>query len=269
MRLAVQEDMLDAASIEERFNAAEALELDGLELWSAGLSERLDKVRGLSRLLGVRVPIVAASLRASLVAADEDEQRYAAAELRRLLELCDKIGAAGLVYVPAYGGPRLAVQSTLEQARAEARKLLPERLREIARAAGNGVRLLLEPVNRSESYLLNTVSDAVEVCREGGDSGLGVCLNLYHLRLEGEQPGPAAKQAGDLLGHVRVSDTARRLPGLGAADLPAELSALRQTGYDGWLTIEAILPGYNAPFRRLWARELPGAVERIRASISS
>ncbi|MBI4491809.1 MAG: sugar phosphate isomerase/epimerase [Chloroflexi bacterium] len=268
MRLAAQEDLLDGATIDERFNAAETLQLDGLELWSAGLAERLDKIRGLSRLMGIRVPVVSASLRTSLLAAEQEEQRFTAAELRRLLGLCAKIGALGLVYVPAYGGPRLAKDLPLDQARAEARKLLPERLRDMARtAAEDGVRLLLEPVNRSESYALNTVAEASALCRAVGSEGLGVCANLYHLRLEGETPAAAARQAGDTLRYVHVSDSGRRLPGHGSADLAAELAALRQHGYDGFLGVEAHVPGQNASLRRFFARELPPALDRLRAAL--
>src|SRR5690606_3806831 len=120
-----------------------------------------DKVRGLSRLMGVKVAAVNVGLRTSLLAADEDERRYTVAELRRLLSLCAKVGAVGLVYVPAFGGPRMDGRLPLDQARQEARQRLPERLRELAAvAASEGVSLLLEPVSRFESYVLNTVAEA-------------------------------------------------------------------------------------------------------------
>lgn len=266
MRLAVQEDMLDGATIDERFTAAESAGVDGIELWSAGLAERVDKARGLARLMGVRVAVVNATLRQSLVAADADEQRYAAAEVRRLLGLCARVGAMGLVYHPALGGPRLARPLPIEQARAEAAQLLPERLRELAHAASEqGVRLLLEPVNRFESYTLNTLREAAALCREVGGEGLGVCANLYHMRLEGEDPAAASSAAGASLRYIHVSDVGRRLPTNETSPLGGELHALRRAGYDGYLGLEALTPGQNASLRRFFARELPGAVGRVRA----
>jgi sugar phosphate isomerase/epimerase len=270
VRLAVQEDMLDGTTVDERFNAAEGLSLDGIELWSGGLAERVDKIRGLSRLMGIRVPVVSAAMRASVLAGDEDEQRYATAELRRLLELCAKIGATGLVYVPAYGGPRTAHHTPSDEARREALKLLPERLREIGRAAAQqNVRLLLEPVNRFESFALVSVADAAAICREAGPEGLGICANLYHMRVQDEEVVPACTVAGDLLRHVHVSDSGRRLPRADSIVLGAELRALRQAGYDGYIGLESNVPGQNAALRRYFARELESALERLRGMVEA
>ena len=44
------------------------------------------------------------------------------------------------------------------------------------------------------------------------------------------------------IGHVHLSDSNREVPGRGHVDFAAGLAALRESGYDGVLAIEATIP---------------------------
>lgn len=266
MRFAAQEDMLGSGPLEERFETAERLGLDGLEVWSSGLAERAERLRGLSRLLMIKVCAVGAQLRTTVATDDADEARWTAGELKRLLTLCARLGASGLVYAPVLGGPRFGEPLPLERARERAAALLGSGLRDVARhAAAEGTRLLLEPVGPHESYAFNTLAEAAEVCRALGP-GVGICASLYHLRQSGDWRADLAGAAG-LVHHVRVADLGRRLPGQGRADLCGELRALRGAGYDGFVALDCLTPGQNAGLRAFFARELPDALARLKACV--
>lgn len=266
MRLAVQEDMLPGASLEERFQFAEKAGIEGVEVWSAGLAERMDKLRGLTRLMGIRACVVACSFRASLLSPEEDERRWATAELRRLLTLSARLGALGVVYTPAWGAPRIDVVEDQTLLRGRHLDELAHRLSDVARQAEmEGVRLLLEPVDRFESYLLVRLADTARLCQKLGGDGIGLVANLYHMRVEGEKVSEGATAAGQFLRYARVADTGRRLPGMGQADLRGELAALKAAGYDGYVGLDCVVPGQNASFRDLFARGLPAAVEKMKA----
>jgi D-psicose/D-tagatose/L-ribulose 3-epimerase len=61
------------------------------------------------------------------------------------------------------------------------------------------------------------------------------------------------------LSHVHISENERGTPGRGHIDFPAALRALKSSGYDGWLTIEAFgraLPPLAAA-RRVWRDFFP------------
>lgn len=264
MKYAAQEDALGGGALELLFEAAESLGLDGLEFWSAGLAERSEKLRGLSRLLGIRVCAVGAQLRSTLVSDEPDEVRWTAAELRRLLGLCARLGATGLVVTPAPGAPRFAEPLPPERARERARALFVDRVRDVARQAeAEGTLLLIEPTNRFESYFLNTLGEAAEVCQAVG-AGLAICANLYHLRQTGDWRADLGRAAA-LVRHVRIADTGRLLPGRGKADLAGELGALRVAGYDGFVALDCLAPGQNAALKAFFQRELPAALARLKS----
>ncbi len=103
----------------------------------------------------------------------------------------------------------------------------------------HGVRVVIEPLNRGESNVFNSVAESDEFTQSRGLSGIGVLADLYHLSVEGETyDGMVA--AGDRLGHVHVADADRSAPGEGAAtDYAGFFQTLKRMGYPGAVSIEA------------------------------
>ncbi|MBV9083812.1 MAG: sugar phosphate isomerase/epimerase [Acidobacteriaceae bacterium] len=101
-----------------------------------------------------------------------------------------------------------------------------------------GVTLAIEPLNRYETYFLNTVSDAVLLCREIGHPKVGILFDTYHANIEEKNIADALRQAGSYLKHVHSCENDRGIPGSGHIEWPAIVEALRQLRYEGWLTIE-------------------------------
>jgi sugar phosphate isomerase/epimerase len=106
-------------------------------------------------------------------------------------------------------------------------------------SARRGVRVVIEPLNRKESNVFNSVgeSDAFTVAR--GLTGVGVLADLYHISVEGESYD-GIMAAGDRLSHVHVADADRSAPGEGVAtDYAGFFHGLRSIGYAGTISIEA------------------------------
>lgn len=140
-------------------------------------------------------------------------------------------------------GPRGALPE------AEARRIVVEGLRVIARAAASvGVRVGLEPIHRSiceDWSLVATIPEAVALLDEVGAPNLGLIFDTWHLW---DSPGVLAHiraHARRIVG-VHVNDRReptrswkdRALPGEGVIDLPALFAALTAGGYDGWYDLE-------------------------------
>jgi sugar phosphate isomerase/epimerase len=106
-------------------------------------------------------------------------------------------------------------------------------------SARHGVRVVIEPLNRKESNVFNSVGESDDFTVARGLTGIGVLADLYHISVEGESyDGIVA--AGDRLGHVHVADADRSAPGEGAAtDYAGFFQTLRSTGYSGTISIEA------------------------------
>ena len=104
-------------------------------------------------------------------------------------------------------------------------------------ARANGIRIAIEPLNRSESNILNSVAEAVALAERVNRPEIGVLADFYHLEVE-QEPFEHITQAGKHLILVHVADTGRLCPGSGRYDFPAFWRAVSAAGYDDRVTIE-------------------------------
>lgn len=108
---------------------------------------------------------------------------------------------------------------------------------EHARAAG--VRIGIEPLNRYETSLVNTVDQALTGLGDLLGLGVGLALDTYHLNIEERSSADAVRRAGEHLVHVQVCGSDRGAPGGDQTDWPQLLAALDEVGYAGPLNIES------------------------------
>ncbi len=121
-------------------------------------------------------------------------------------------------------------------------------------AAGAGISLSFEFLNRFEIYLLNTAADTARYVSDVGAPNVGVHHDTFHAHIEEKDPAAAIRSAGSRLSHVHISENDRGTPGAGQVRWAESFDALRSIGYDGWLTIEAfgsLLPSLAAA-TKIW-----------------
>ncbi|MEV5818721.1 sugar phosphate isomerase/epimerase family protein [Micromonospora haikouensis] len=171
-----------------------------------------------------------------LLADDEEVLRRTEGFVRHCVRVAGRVGAAvvaGPLYAPA--GRRWLLDA---DARRAATARLVARLRPLAdEAAGQGVTIALEPLNRFETSLLNTVEQTLEVV--DGVPGLGLALDTFHLNIEERDLPAAIRLAGGHLAHVQVCGNDRGVPGGDHLDWPGMFDALTGIGYCGQVNIES------------------------------
>ena len=119
---------------------------------------------------------------------------------------------------------------------------LGEALEQLApRAYALGVPLLLEPLNRYETNLLNRVGDTLEFIGGLRTQNVRLLCDLFHMNIEERNIAEALILAGTKLSHVHFADSNRHAIGLGHTEIGPVAEALRQIGYDGCISAE-ILP---------------------------
>ena len=150
----------------------------------------------------------------------------------------------GLVTVAARHGAPVIVGSMQGRhegsvSRADALDLLAGALARLGRhAAGSGQTLLYEPLNRYETNLFTRIGDAAAFLRERRIDGVRILADLFHMNIEEADPAAALRACGPLLGHVHWADSNRQALGMGHTDAARIAAALRDVGYDGWLSAE-------------------------------
>lgn len=107
----------------------------------------------------------------------------------------------------------------------------------------NSVDLALEPLNRFETYFLNTAADAAELCDGVNHPRVGVLLDTFHTNIEEKDVAAAFRFVGKRLKHIHACENDRGIPGTGHVDFVGIAAALREIGYDDWITIESF--GYT------------------------
>lgn len=106
-------------------------------------------------------------------------------------------------------------------------------------AAAGGVRIGIEPLNRYETSLVNTVDQALTGLGDLLGPALGLALDTYHLGIEERSSAGAVRLTGEHLAHLQVCGNDRGAPGGDQTDWPALLAALDEVGYAGPLVIES------------------------------
>jgi len=203
-------------------------------LVSAGSMKKLAADHGLSiAAIGTGQAWVEEGL--SLTGADTAKRMRAMERMKRQLDLGAELGARVIVgLIRGTAGRREDVPSALGR--------LADALAELgayAQEAGSPG-LLLEPINRYETRLLNSVAEAVAFL-DRTDPSIMILADTFHMNIEDRDLAGSLGLAGGRLGHVHFADSNRRAPGQGHIAFTPVLRALSAMNYEGWLSAE-ILP---------------------------
>ena len=112
-------------------------------------------------------------------------------------------------------------------------------IRELADiAAGYGITLCMEVLNRFETYLMNTAAEGVAFVKEVDRPNVKVMLDTFHMNIEEDSIGQAIRTAGSYLGHLHTGECNRRVPGQGRMPWREIGEALREINYQGGIVME-------------------------------
>jgi sugar phosphate isomerase/epimerase len=129
--------------------------------------------------------------------------------------------------------------------RATAIAYLREGLNELGeKAAKNNVLLLIEPLNRYETNVLNRLDQGVELIQSLSTNNVKLLADLFHMNIEECSICDALQHAVDHIGHIHFVDSNRSAAGFGHIDFAAIAQTLQKINYDGYVSAE-VLPYPN------------------------
>ena len=161
------------------------------------------------------------------------------AALDNLKQLIDRAGALGATVLC---GPFHSAFATFSR-----REPQPDeyaRSGEVLHAAADharqaGLLLCPEALNRFECYLCNTMEQLAELVRQADHPHVQAMFDTHHANIEEKRFPDALRHIAPLLRHVHISENDRGTPGSGHVPFDDAFRTLAETGYRGWLTIEA------------------------------
>ena len=246
--ICVQEQHLPGDTVLDKWRHARDWGFDGIELRGRGdgaFKARLPELAAAAEA-GVPMPTVCVEMSHFIGAFDPELRADAVDQLCQQLDVVAAIGGRGAMTPASYGtfSNRLPVFAPPRDP-GQDRAVVVESLRTIGEhAAGLGVEVYLEPLNRYEDHLVNTVATAAEVVDAVGLASVRIVPDTYHMNIEETDPAAALLAAGiDRIGHLQASDSNRLEPGAGHVDWSLFGATVRALGYAGPIAIESRLSG--------------------------
>jgi len=241
---------------------AKEIGFDGIEIYvSPQQLQSFDKKRVKKALENAKMKCTGStslSLETDITSPDEATRRRGIDYLKNCAKLFSELGAklvAGVLYA-AWG--RIVGRGRTEEEWAHSVESLKE-------ASGlvreYDVILGLEPVNRFETYFLNTAADAVKLVKAIGEPNVKVHLDTFHMNIEEKNYYDPIVKTGELLCHMHCCENDRSIPGTGSVNWDEVFRGLADIRYDKWITLESFTPEIKsvAASTAIWRQLAPSA----------
>ena len=251
------------AAAEIGFDLIEVLMFDPFAL-DVAMTGRVVREAGLGLRLGM-----ALGPDADISSGEPETAKRGEATVARALEIAAELGA------PAISGITYAafVNYTHAQTAAERDRVVAALARLDGRAGELGLRLGLEPVNRYESFMVNTLDQAAAMIADAGGRNMFIHMDTFHMNIEEGDIAAAIHRNAALLGYAHVADSNRGALGAGHFDLAGYYRALAAAGYRGDFTAEGFSSALLGPDLvgavRLWRPAFPDGKAAARAALDA
>ena len=113
-------------------------------------------------------------------------------------------------------------------------------LKQVAKLASDlGITVGIEPVNRYETFLVNTCDQALKLREMIDEPNMGIHLDAYHMNIEENDFYEPTKKAVPYLCHYHLSESHRGTPGTGTVNWDDIFRALGEARYSGLVGLES------------------------------
>lgn len=163
-----------------------------------------------------------------------EERQHTIEQYKEVIELCADWGGKTVLYVAGWQIYGTSRKQAWEWSRTA--------LQEIGKTAADyGVTIAVEPTP-TDSNLVESCDDAIEMMEEVGMPNVKLMFDTIHAMYRNEVLTDYVYQMGKNLHHVHISDNDRLPPGAGRGDFVSLAAALKEIGFDGYVTMEI---GFN------------------------
>ena len=166
------------------------------------------------------------------------------AALDYAVKACQRADAAGIPFIVLGSGGARRVPEGFDLAKGKAQFIefcqkLGDRIKDLK------VTIVLEPLNKGETNILNSVTEGIEYVDAIGRPRIQLLADFYHMMKENEGPEAIVK-AGARIRHCHIAELeGRKAPGTQGEDLSAFFKALKDIGYNGGVSCECGWPKEN------------------------
>jgi len=221
-------------------------EYDAVELEGEPDKEKYEpkKVKKMLRQYGLKVSSIAGmylwkeEIKRDLASSDKKIREQTIIYLFKCIDYARLMGAKLVIVVPA-----AVSKLTPSLSKKEDWINSVKAVQEIAKyAEKKDILLAIEPINRYETYLVNSIQDALYYAREVNSSHVKIMADTFHMNIEERDIPEAIRIAGNNLINVHIADSNRCSVGRGHINFKALIKALKEINYQYALTLEPLPP---------------------------
>ncbi|MFC5452093.1 sugar phosphate isomerase/epimerase family protein [Paenibacillus aestuarii] len=247
MKIGTQNQPFFPENIKEKFVFLKEAGFDGFEIDGKFLLDHLVEVKSAINETGLEVATACGGYGGWIGDFIEERRLKGLADIENILKALKEIGGKGIVVPAAWGMftfrlPPMTSPRSLEGDR----KVVTESLRFLDKVAGEtGTVIYLEPLNRYQDHMINTLADARKYIEDNNFKHVQIIADFYHMNIEEDEISAALHKNKDLVKHVHIADNHRFQPGSGSIDFKKHFDQLKKDGYTGYLTFEHRVRGEN------------------------
>jgi sugar phosphate isomerase/epimerase len=251
MKLATCNEPWRDKSIEEVFQIAARIGYEGVEIAPFLLAERVDDIsaerrREINRAAkdaGVEMPglhwLFASPPGLHLTSEDDQVRRKSAEYLEHLADFCADLGGKVMIF----GSPKqrnFSPPTTYEQAWQRAKDVYSAAADTLAK---RDVTLCIEGLSPKETNFIQTVDEAARMADEIGHPNIDIMLDIKAMATMPDGVIGTIKKYGSRAKHFHANQPHGEGVGMPVAegeqvDLKPIMEALKESGYDGWVSVE-------------------------------
>ncbi len=245
MILGTQDKDFFPSDLKEKFAFVKEIGFDCFEIDGKVLLENTEEVKMAIRETGLAVSSACGGYRGWIGDFIEERRQNGIADLKQILRAVSEVGGSGVVVPAAWGMFTYRLPPMVSPRSAEGdRAVILDSLAQLDPVAKeHGVWLYLEPLNRYQDHMLNTISDAVSVIEEGKFERVKITGDFYHMAIEEDDISESLKKYARYYGHIHIAENHRYQPGTGSIDFERHFRTLREIGYDGAVINEGRVRG--------------------------
>lgn len=255
--------VLTGENIDENLTLARDLGYQGVDLFLDHRSDaEIDHIGYLMDKLGLEmsmcIVIYLVDKGVNFSDADAQNRKFSVNEYKRHIDIAHRMNAKTMPVGFLRGNQREGESGRSYQDR------LAGSMRELCEyAASRSIELCMEPINRYEIQSFLRVEEVVDFIETYRIEGLKILPDFFHMNIEEASMEEALRIAGNKIAHMHVADSNRLAPGHGHLDYEKLLGTLKEIGYEGYLTVEALPKPDGLECARQGARFLIDMLQRI------
>ena len=245
MKLATQDKPFFPTALVEKLAFVKELGFEAYEIDGSVLVKQFAEVKEAMEKTGLSVSSVCGGYRGWIGDFNTEKRLQAVLDITKILECAGEIGATGIVVPAAWGmfSLRLPPMTPPRSHEDDEVALLDSLSMLNAVAARTNTTVFLEPLNRYEDHMINTVEYAQSLIVKGGFKHVKITADFFHMNIEEKNIGNTIREFQDYIGHIHIADSHRYQPGDGHMDFTDGFAALLEIGYTGYMAFECRVLG--------------------------